>query len=71
MTQATAADKTRAQTTASQNEAEKAQAGLADDIRAEATDKDWSSWPNDSSFGLLAKKGTSSSTETESQSVGS
>ncbi|KAL3205907.1 hypothetical protein MRX96_040588 [Rhipicephalus microplus] len=71
MTQATAVDKTGAQTTASQNEAEKAQASLADDIRSEATDKDWSSWPDDSSFGILAKKDTSSSAETESQSVGS
>ncbi|KAL3205893.1 hypothetical protein MRX96_040574 [Rhipicephalus microplus] len=71
MTQAATADETRAQTTASQNEAEEAQAGRADDIRAEATDKDWSSWPDDSSFGLLEEKDTSSSAETESQSVGS
>ncbi|KAL3238926.1 hypothetical protein MRX96_048024 [Rhipicephalus microplus] len=71
MTQAATADEMRAQTTASPNEAEEAQAGRADDIRVEATDKDWSSWPDDSSFSLLEEKDTSSSTVTESQSVGS
>ncbi|KAL3193059.1 hypothetical protein MRX96_058560 [Rhipicephalus microplus] len=70
MTQAAAEDETRAPTTASQDEAE-AQAGRADDPRAEATDKDWSSWPDDSSFGLLEENNTSPSAEAESLSGGS
>ncbi|KAL3202996.1 hypothetical protein MRX96_042207 [Rhipicephalus microplus] len=54
-----------------QNEAEEAQAGRADDLRVEATDKDWSFWPKDSSFGVPEEKDTSSSAETDSQFGGS
>lgn len=61
-------DETRAQTAGIQVEAEVAQAGRPDNLREEATDKDWSSWAEDSSFGPLAEKDTSPSADAESQS---